>query len=84
MSTRVPAGERPLTLDEKEDLLYDKLVKRTRVLAAEPDTNGNPSLERVVVEVALPREIEDAQNSFVVQTVVCGQEQHVLFAWPAT
>jgi Rad3-related DNA helicase len=26
---------RPLTLDEKEDLLYDKLVKRTRVLAAD-------------------------------------------------
>jgi Rad3-related DNA helicase len=27
--------KRPLTLDEKEDLLYDKLVKRTRVLAAD-------------------------------------------------
>jgi Rad3-related DNA helicase len=28
-------AKRPLTLDEKEDLLYDKLVKRTRVLAAD-------------------------------------------------
>ena len=26
---------RPLTLDEKEDMLYEKLVKRTRVLAAD-------------------------------------------------
>jgi hypothetical protein len=28
-------AKRPLTLDDKEDLLYDKLVKRTRVLAAD-------------------------------------------------
>jgi ATP-dependent DNA helicase DinG len=28
-------AKRPLTLDEKEDLLYDKLVKRTRLLAAD-------------------------------------------------
>jgi CheY-like chemotaxis protein/two-component sensor histidine kinase len=29
-----------------------RITLRTRVLAAEPDTNGNPSLERVVVEVS--------------------------------
>jgi Rad3-related DNA helicase len=28
-------AKRPLTLDEKEDLLYDKLVKRTRVLSGD-------------------------------------------------
>jgi Rad3-related DNA helicase len=39
--------KRPLTLDEKEDLLYDKLVKRTRVLAADA---------RVVFGLAAPEE----------------------------